>query len=71
MQAGNVYRPTEDITGRHRQLLTALADAALHHAKAIMQADLAAGNTHFMFCSSLYNDNVLYCRLCVCGGRCL
>ena len=40
MQARNVYRPTEDSSGRHRQLLTALADAALHHAKRMMQQHL-------------------------------
>lgn len=43
MQAGNVYRPTEDTSGRHRQLLTALADAALQRARIAMQPNTAAG----------------------------
>ncbi len=37
MQAGNVYRPTEDTHGRHRLLLADLADTVLQHAKVIMQ----------------------------------
>lgn len=32
MAVRNIYRPTEDTTGSHRQLLTALADAALQQA---------------------------------------
>ena len=43
MQVDNVYRPTEDTTGRHRQLLTALADAALQRAKRAMQLTSDAG----------------------------
>lgn len=43
MQAGNVYRPTEDTAGQHRQLLTALADTMLQHAKHVMQAASVAG----------------------------
>ena len=49
MQLDNVYRPTEDTTGRHRQLLTALADAALRRAKgAVQQLTSIAGQ----FCVS-------------------
>lgn len=49
MQLDNVYRPTEDTTGRHRQLLTALADAALRRAKgAVQQSTSIAGQ----FCVS-------------------
>ena len=36
MQAGNVYRPTEDTHGRHRLLLADLASTVLQHAKVIM-----------------------------------
>ena len=49
MQADNVYRPTEDTTGRHRQLLTALADAALQRAQTAMQPKPAPGQ--FYCCS--------------------
>lgn len=46
MQVDNVYRPTEDTTGRHRQLLTALADAALQRAKRAMQQTSTTGQFH-------------------------
>lgn len=56
MQADNVYRPTEDTTGWHKQLLTALADAALQRAKSVMQHTSAlqhtsvAGQSYCWFC---------------------
>ena len=55
MQVDNVYRPTEDTTGRHRQLLTALADAALQRAKDVMQHSSTAGQ---------------FCLLCLCQPCC-
>lgn len=46
MQAGNVYRPTEDTAGQHRQLLTALANTVLQHAKHAMQAASTTGECY-------------------------
>lgn len=43
MAEGNIYRPTEDSTGSHRQLLTAVADAALKQAQQMLSADIATG----------------------------
>ena len=43
MAEGTVYRPTEDSSGSHRQLLTALADAALKQAQQQLSASAAAG----------------------------
>ena len=64
MQADNVYRPTEDTTGRHRQLLTALADAALLRAKGIMQRP----SEHGQFC--LHPHLTDSCRSCTKGMPC-
>ena len=49
MHAGKLYRPTEDTTGQHRQLLTALADAVLHHAKGLMQQVSPTGTPMDLF----------------------
>lgn len=38
MAVKNIYRPTEDTTGSHRQLLAALADAALQQAASLIAA---------------------------------
>ncbi|KAL0022263.1 hypothetical protein WJX77_011953 [Trebouxia sp. C0004] len=46
MQAGNVYRPTEDTHGRHRLLLADLADTVLQHAKIIMQGSPPGSSEH-------------------------
>ena len=45
MQHGNIYRPTEDADGCHRQLLTDLGNVVLKRAKSIMQEGLSAGKT--------------------------
>lgn len=47
MAEENIYRPTEDSTGSHRELLTALADAALGHAQHIMAADTQSGSHEY------------------------
>lgn len=43
MAAGNIYRPTEDTNGSHRQLLTAVADAVLKQAKQLLTAACDTG----------------------------
>ena len=43
MQSGNIYRPTEDADGRHRQLLNDLGNAVLQRAKSSMQHDSSTG----------------------------
>ena len=74
MQADNVYRPTEDTNGQHRQLLTALADAALQHAKGVMQQTSTAGQS-CLFCPSWPCRSIetlgllLWALMCLCSSE--
>ncbi len=64
MQAGNVYRPTEDTRGRHRLLLADLADTVLQHAKVIMQGSPSG-------CLPLHEGcAVLCCAVLCCAVLC-
>lgn len=67
MQVDNVYRPTEDTTGRHRHLLIALADAALKRAQSAMQPNSPAGQTPLLLNILLSLHAVLLPGLILCS----
>ena len=74
MQAGNVYRPTEDTHGRHRKLLADLADTVLQHAKVIMHGSpsgcLLLHEGCAVLCCAVLCCAVLCCAVLCCEITC-
>ena len=62
MAEKNIYRPTEDSTRSHRELLTAVADAALGHAQHIMAADTQSGSHEYAY--GACNHKLHFSSLC-------